>query len=323
MPQHFDLIVIGDAKIDAFLSIDSNNEHFRLNKETDELCVKLGDKAFVDSIKILPGGNASNVAVSISRLGFKAAIIAEVGTGVFSEKVIKNLEKENVSTDLLKITDVNTCLSLVINYQSERTVLSERIEKENDFDFNNISADWIYITSLSKKWTNAYEKALHFAKTNNIRIAFNPGTAQLDGGFPLIAEIIKNTEILFINKEEAQRILLSRNANFSGKSVEDFLLEIQKIGVRNVVITDGANGSYLIDEFGRTFRKKEEEHEVINRAGAGDSYASGFLAAILAGKDPQVAMEWGSQNAISVISKVGAQAGLLTREEMEERAKRL
>ncbi len=323
MPQHFDLIAIGDAKIDAFLTVDNSNKHFRLNKDTDELCVKLGDKAFVDNIHILPGGNASNVAVSISRLGFKAAIIAEIGKGVFSEKVIENFKKENVSTDLLKITDVNTSLSLVINYQSERTILSERIEKENDFDFSNISADWIYLTSLSKKWTNAYEKALHFAKSYNMRIAFNPGTAQLDGGFPLIADVVRNTEILFINKEEARKILLSRDASFNGKTIEEMLLEIQKIGARNVVITDGSNGSFLIDEFGRTFRKQEKEHVIVSRAGAGDSYASGFLAAILAGKDPQIAMEWGSQNASSVISKVGAQIGLLTREEMEERLRNL
>ena len=57
---------------------------------------------------------------------------------------------------------------------------------------------------------------------------------------------------------------------------------------------------------------------VIERTGAGDAYSTGFLAGLLFGKDVTEAMRWGSANATSVIGKIGAQPGLLTKKQMHD-----
>ncbi len=49
------------------------------------------------------------------------------------------------------------------------------------------------------------------------------------------------------------------------------------------------------------------------KTGAGDAYASGFLAALIHGKSPVDAMKWGAANAAGVIQKIGAHRGLLKR----------
>jgi ribokinase len=87
------------------------------------------------------------------------------------------------------------------------------------------------------------------------------------------------------------------------------------------VITDGKNGSFAIDQKGEIFKKDSNPSKIVERTGAGDAYSTGFLAAILHGLTIRDAMSWGAINAASVIEQIGAQKGLLRKEEMEERIK--
>jgi len=54
------------------------------------------------------------------------------------------------------------------------------------------------------------------------------------------------------------------------------------------------------------------------RTGAGDSFASTFISALALGKTPSEAIAWAPINSMSVVQKVGAQEGLLTREALEK-----
>ena len=56
----------------------------------------------------------------------------------------------------------------------------------------------------------------------------------------------------------------------------------------------------------------------INRTGAGDAYSSTFTVAIALGKSVKEALIWGPINSMSVVQKMGARAGLLTHENLEE-----
>lgn len=315
----FDVVAVGNARVDIFIWVQETNKHFRLNEETKELCIKIGDKALVDNAYLMSGGNAANVSVGLSRLGFKTAIIAEIGEDEFAQRIINSLAEEGVSEAFLQKThNKSSSFSVIINYKSERTIFEETVEREHNFSFENISAKWIYLTALSEKWKEAYRKTLEFAKNNNVKLAFNPGTLQLDSGFEFIEDIIKKSEIVFLNKEEAAKI-----CNLKVTNEEDFirglLLQIKNKGAKIAVITDGTNGSFLIDEQNNISFQKPTETNVVERTGAGDGYASGFLSAVLAGKNWETAMKWGGENAASVIGKVGATAGLLRIEEMEKR----
>ena len=86
-----------------------------------------------------------------------------------------------------------------------------------------------------------------------------------------------------------------------------------------VVLSDGPNGAYL-------YFNNELWHNTIypdiapplERTGAGDAFSSTFTAALALGKTPLEAFSWGPINSMSVVQKVGAQAGLLSREKLEE-----
>ena len=121
-----------------------------------------------------------------------------------------------------------------------------------------------------------------------------------------------------MNKEKAAKI-----CNTAVIDEEEFYkraaFKIRNKGAKVAVVTDGTNGSSLIDDQNNIISHKAIDAPAVERTGAGDGFASGFLSAVLAGKNYQTAMKWGSENAASVIGKVGATVGLLRTEEMERK----
>lgn len=306
IPHDFDVVCVGNAKIDTFLTLHEANQHLRLIKETNELCIKFGEKITVDKAEILLGGNAANVAVGTSRLGLVTTLVAEIGKDEFAQKIISTLKSENVNTsNVLQTEGQQSSFSTIINYKKERTIFSEHVKRSHNFNFVNIATKWIYLTSLGDEWRDAYNKTVNLANDNNCYLAFNPGTLQIEQGLNDMENVLTTTHALFVNKQEAEKILSTHSA------IEELLKNLQKLGPKIVVITDGENGSCAIDEKGNIYKKGVIETEVVEKTGAGDAYSSGFLSALINAKSINDAMDWGARNSASVINKVGAQAGLL------------
>lgn len=309
----FDVICIGNALVDTFLKIHEANEHIRLNSETHEFCIRYGEKNLIDDCQFLLGGNACNLSVGLSRLGFKTALCAETGDDEFSQKIINGLKKDNVELTLLKqIEGTPSAFAIALNFANERTLFVRHVKRQHNFVFDGVLTKWVYLTSLGREWKKAYANVLSFVQNNNLKLAFNPGTPQIEEGVESYINIVKQSEILFVNKTEAQQLTGDSNEN----DIANLLLKSKNLGPKTVVITDGVNGSWAIDENGKTYKMGIIECKVVQKTGAGDAYTSGFLAAVILGFSIEEAMRWGTINAASVIGKIGAQSGLLTKEEM-------
>ena len=94
---------------------------------------------------------------------------------------------------------------------------------------------------------------------------------------------------------------------------------MHELGPKIIVITDGPNGAYVSDKkdvwFGPMY---PDPAPPVDRTGAGDSFASTFTSALALGESLETALSWGPINSMSVVQYVGAQAGLLSREKLEE-----
>ncbi len=311
--NNFDVLCVGNAKIDIFLTLHEANSHLRLLEATNELCMKFGEKITVDKAEVLLGGNAANVSVGISRLGLKAGIIAEIGQDEFAQKIINTLSKESVDTSgILQTKGEESSFSTIINFKGDRTILSEHVKRKHNFNFEGILSKWVYLTSVGEIWENAYRDTFEFVKKTGCSLAFNPGTLQIASGVQNLKNVLSLTNILILNKEEGQTLLQNNNLD-----MEEILIALKKIGPRIVVITDGKNGSFTINEKGEILKEEIFEGEIIEKTGAGDAYSSGFLGAISQNKSIKEAMRWGAKNSASAIGKVGAQPGLLYKNDFE------
>jgi len=87
------------------------------------------------------------------------------------------------------------------------------------------------------------------------------------------------------------------------------------------VITDGPKGAYAFDSNTRKTNfmpPYPDPAPPLERTGAGDACSSTITAALALGLPLETALAWGPINSMSVVQKIGAQAGLLTRPDLEK-----
>lgn len=318
--RHYSVITVGEATIDAFMTL-AEPKSLHSDGAHGGVCFKLGDKIDVDKYDFTIGGNATNVAVGLTRLGIKSTLAAETGDDEFSIKIRNCLASEHIERLWVNQIHGASNFSVIINYGGDRTIFVQDVQREHDFQFEDIMADWVYITSLGREWQEPYKRSVEFAKKNKAKIAFNPGSRQLHDGKETVRYVLKHTDTLFVNKEEGEHLLHGEKIKDSPNNkeyIEELLTKLTKLGPKMVVLTNGKHGSYAIDERGKCFFREMAPGKAVERTGAGDAFASGFLAATVHGSGLPDAMQWGSLNAASVVAHIGAQAGLLTREEIEE-----
>jgi sugar/nucleoside kinase (ribokinase family) len=322
-----DVLCVGDSVVDIFLKVPEKSPHFDLDKEKNQLLITLGEKIIIEKYIMEVGGNAANTAVGISRLGLNTGLCAEIGKDEFSQKILDRLKEENVNTDfLLQKATQKTSFSVILSYNGERTIFTEHVERDHDFNFNDLKTKFIYLTSLGKNWERAYEKILEYVEKNtDVKLAFNPGTLQIEKKDKLVMNIIEKTDYLFLNKEEAEVLLYGEKLDIKLADEKSFikklLFGLKSLGAKNIIITDSNNGSYIQDSSNKTFCLGILEEKIVEKTGAGDAYTSGFLAGIITGKSVEHAMIWGTINASSVILQIGAEEGLLTKQALEEKIK--
>jgi ribokinase len=305
------------------LQIPENNPHFGLNDEKNKLFVSYGEKIYIEKYVLDIGGNATNAAVGIARLGLNVGLCAEIGKDELSQKILNNLKKENVNTDhLIQVDKEDTSISVGLNYQGDRTLFTEHVKRDHNFNFENIETKFVYLTSLGNLWEETYEKTLNFVKQSGVKLAFNPGSIQLEKRGKVVMDVLEIADYLFVNKEEAEEILYGNELNLAQRNenqIKKLLYGLRGLGAKNVVITNGDNGSYVESEKNETYHLGIVKTDVVEKTGAGDAFSAGFLAAIIHGLEIPEAMKWGSINSANVIGKIGAEEGLLTKSELEQK----
>ncbi len=308
----FDILTIGDCTVDTFIVIDHNEARLQcdLKKENCLLCLNYADKIPIKQTHQSVGGNAANIAVGCRRLGLKTAIYTELGEDFNGFTIKHELEKNNVKTSLVKmLKNQETRFSIILNYLAERTILSSQI-KRNYQPPALPNTGWIYYTSLSAGFEKIQDKiATYLKKYPKTKLAVNPGSYQMKKNLKKFKEILPRASWLFVNRQEAEIITGQKT------SIEKNIKTLQKMEVKNICLTDGTNGSYASDNEKIHFMPPSPI-KAIEKTGAGDAYASGFLSALINKKTVPEAMQWGTANAGGVIQKIGAQDGLLNKKQI-------
>lgn len=311
MEKEFDIISIGDSTTDVFLDLADAEV---VCKDADcLLCFDYAGKVPAQkATEIDAVGNAANNAVGSSRLGLKTGIWTILGADTNGKQALDVFNTENVSTNLIEIDDnKRTNYSVVLNFNAERSILvyhNDRNYRLPEFP----KTDWFYLTSMGHGWEVITADLLAQVKKTGAKLAFNPGTHQLNSGLEKLKPFLAVAEFFILNVEEAQKIL-------GVKDEPKVLLEkISALGPKIVVVTDGQNGAYARQD-GVDWKVPviPDVGPVVERTGCGDSYATAVVAALNYGKPVQEALLWGAANARMVVQYIGAREGLQTKEQIE------
>jgi ribokinase len=320
MSEQYDFISIGDIVVDAFIKLSKDQADVSTDMDTrrQTLHMPFGSKLEYDDVEVINAvGNSPNAAVSAKRLGLKTALVTSLGQDRNGKDCLEALRQEGVETDYVKLYEGKaTNYHYVLRYGPERTILIKHEKFPYTLPDFGTPPRYIYFSSIGEHGIPFHHELATYVKNNpTTKLVFQPGSLQIKLGKDELKDLYAVTEIFFCNKEEAQEILDTKEQH-----VPTLIAGIKALGPKLPVITDGPYGAYVTDEHGKSWHMPmyPDPADPVDRTGAGDAFASTFTAAIALGKTPDEALSWGPINSMSVVQYVGAQKGLLTREQLEK-----
>jgi len=282
------------------------------------LAMPFATKLPFDHSEVIAGvGNAANAAVAFARLGLNTGFVANVGSDAQGREIIASLDKNDVDTDFVRINHGKMSnYHYVLWYKEERTILIKH--EEYNYRWPHLSKKdpprWLYFSSISKNALDFHDDVADWLDDNPaVHLAFQPGTFQMAAGTERLKRIYRRSSILLLNREEAAKV-----GGGNHEDMNDLFDKLHELGPQVVVITDGPKGAYASDGMKRLFMPPYPDPKPpYERTGAGDAFSSTFVAAAAKGLNLEDALRWAPINSMSVVQKVGGQAGLLTEKELQ------
>ena len=257
-----------------------------------------------------PGGKGANQAVAIARLGGDISFVGRVGHDSFGEVLYKQLQKEKVNVDCLKQGKSSTGIANIILHEQDNRILvvpganSEVTPKVIDEHWEHINKSSIVVMQLEIP-VETVEYTLKKCRENRIRVILNPAPATF-----FKREWLDFVDYLTPNEHELETIFGDRVERIIEKYPNKMIVTLGNRGVCY------HNGDKLIHVAGY-------KSEAIDTTGAGDTFNGALAYAISNGYPIEAALRFANIAASISIERIGAQGGMPTFDQVEERLSKI
>ncbi len=288
------LIVVGELHLDLYYESEFYEQlvekiverlfnFYRYNPDdlNKKLLEKITKSAFSETPKKIVGrcffkrgGNGNNSSEYIARLGVPTKLISVVGKG--SEWMISELKELDINTDAIFQIDEITPVSTIIK-SNFTTKIHLAPNLKNKMNFKNLEVDehafenakLIFSTPIAEKFISLFEKGFNLG----LITAFNIETQKVTELAKLDQLLKERYDLFFLNLKDAFIILKE-------------ILPIEEIDkkfksyAKIRIYTAGNKGSHIITDNLTLNFSGVEVPDVIDRIGAGDCFAAGFLTTL-------------------------------------------
>ena len=256
-----------------------------------------GPLRFVHNFTKSIGGAEANVAIALSRLGFSTGWISRLGDDEFGRYVQYALRGEGI--DLSQVTfdtELPTGILFKEQYHNSNpnvyyyrkgaavtTLSADDISESYIADAKILHVTGI-LPALSPANKAASLQAIQYAKKHGVKISFDPNLRlklwSREEAKATLLEMVNFADIILPGLDEAEFLL--------GLSQPDEICaRFHELGCKIVVLKLGKDGCMISDGTKIISVAGYHAHRLIDTVGAGDGFAAGFLAGVLAGKDLQ------------------------------------
>jgi len=298
----YDILTLGTASVDFFIYKKG------IEDKKEDIVLPLDVKMDVEEANFFIGGGALNTALSFKNLGFKVATYIQLGKDFLGDFIKKELAKKNIKY-YADYSKKPTAFSIFLKTNKKDDLIfvyrgaSEKLDFKDVKNIKKIKAKNVYLGPSLSKISILKAIVSHFKKMGAF-IAWNPSFFQASFGLWQTKSILKNLDLIILNKKEAE--VFFKEDNFK-KQIEIIFNNFNGI----TLITLGKEGSLCVLKDKIYKAETFFEKEVVDRTGAGDAFSSAFIGALILKKDIKEALRWGSANATSTIEKLGANVGHL------------
>jgi fructokinase len=305
----FDVLGFGEALVDLI---------------SDQVVPSLKD---ADRFQRFVGGQVTNVALNVTRLGGRAAVAACVGDDGFGEYVRQQLELAGVGTDCLCVTAqapttvaINARQTATPDFIIHRGADAHILPKERCLEA--IKTSRVMHTSafaLSREPARStILRALEIARQNDCIVTLDPNyhpriwpdLADVQG---VLTEVYQWVNITKPSLDDCYRLF------GAGLSPIAYAERFLNWGAEVVALTMGDQGVLLATTNGGSYQIKPSDARVADVTGAGDAFWAGLLVALLDGYPPPEAACFGQIVAETKIRTVGPVSEMPTRAGLYQR----
>jgi ribokinase len=278
-----------------------------------------GETVLGSEFRLGPGGKGSNQSVAAARLGAKVRFISKVGDDNFADMAQRTYEQEGIDTRLLiRSAGQTTGAAAIIVQQAsgENAIIvasgaaNALTCEEIDLAREQIQASAIFLTQLELP-VALVEHGLKIARSLGVPTILNPAPA-----CELSDSIFQLCDYITPNESEAATL-----TGYPVVSLQDAERAADKLlarGVRNVILTRGAQGALVKTE---SFTENVEAFDagpVLDTTGAGDAFNGGLAVGLSEGLSVVEATRFGCVVAGISVTRYGTAPSMPKRAEVEE-----
>lgn len=315
------ILTVGDITTEALITLGKNSVELIDNKTSRKLAIGLGSKVLAETSEVIDAvGGAANASVAFSKLGVQPSLISWVGGDAVGRLTIDRLRKFGVDMSGVSVEKSRRSnYHYVMRSGAERTIIASYEKFDYRWRQPACQPDWVYLSMISSDSWELHRTLMEFLDENkSVKLAFQPGPAHIAWGKKKLAKILKRTEVIIMNTEEASLLAEVDIA----KGVPAIMASLHETGVHKVIVTDGPRGAYASD--GEAVYEVPSYPDIsrpFDRSGAGDAFAATVVAMLARGESLEDALLLAPINSMNVVQHLGPQAGLLSDKELSEMAK--
>lgn len=260
-----------------------------------------GEEIHYEKFSIQAGG-AFSTAAGLAKLGLTTALVADLGDDHFSEFLFQEIKKVGIRQEYIRrVPGPVLAVSVSISNSRDRRFLSH-VRKLTDLRLNpaevvEIAARHLFLPGLAVMGnTKAIVKA---AKEAGTKVSLDAQSQGLRIDKPPLADFLPHLEYLFCNDKEAM--------DLTGQASPEKAIEVLAGLVPCPVVKLGAEGAMTVVN-GKLVKRPAPKVKPVDTTGAGDSFAAGFIYAVLADLDVSKALEVGNLCGAHSTTRLGSVA---------------
>ena len=309
------IICIGNALVDSLEQIEEFViDELNLNKARMTLVDKERSNFLLQNMKnpiYEAGGSAANTAYWISQLGGNAGFIGKISNDDLGKQFKSSLKDSGLNDyTVFESEDNQTGLcAIFITPDGERTMNTYLGAGEH------LSVDDLHIDAIKEAkilymegylWDKPSSKSafLNAAKINKESGGLN--SISLSDVFcvemhrdSFISFIADDIDYVFCNEDELNSLTLQSSTNESFKYFEEKFPKVKEL-----ICTLGSEGAVILKN-GERHSFEATETRVVDKTGAGDFFAAGYLYGLQKGLSVDKSANFANKSAAHVISEIG------------------
>ena len=267
-----------------------------------------------------PGGKGSNQAVAAARAGASVKFLSKLGDDAFGKIARDIWQSGGIDASLVGTcgTATGAAAILIDDARGENAIIVvpgacfTLTPAEVEAAASAIQSATVFLTQLELP-LDTVEHGMKIARAAGVPTILNPAPAPTS---PLPDSLIALSDYFIPNETEAA--LLTGLPVENVEQAKTAAKELQRRGVRNVILTLGAKGALVVTEDGTaTVVPAFSAGTVVETTGAGDAFCGGFAAALAEGKPLLDAVRFGCATAGISVTRPGTAPSMPQRKEIE------